>query len=119
MDRLSFEIFEPEEKKFWLSPNWIVLILWSFTIFFLWVFDSVFPPHSTIRTVWLSFILVITLYYLISSFFLYKPLHGKINGEIEFQADRMIIKDKVFDLKNITSLDFSLGDYYEEISTLG
>jgi len=118
MDRVAFEIFEPDGKKFRLTPNWIVLGLWAFSIAFLWLFDNVFPPHGSFRTCWLALVFLITMYYLISSFFRHRPLNGKITGKIEVQKDRLIINDEVFELKDMTGLDFQLSDFYDMQATL-
>ena len=52
------------------------------------------------------------MYYLFISFVTYEPLDGLITGEIEFKDDRLIINDKVFELKELSAIDFSLNDYY-------
>jgi len=112
MDRLSFDVFEPDKKWLHLTPNGIVFILWGVTIFFLWAFDSVLPPNSTGRIVWLILVGLISLYYLTTSFFKYKPLYGQINGKIIFQGDSFTIRDKAFNLKDITLVDFGFSDFY-------
>ena len=112
MDRLSFDLFEPDKKWLHLTPDGIVFILWGVTIFFLWAFDNVLPPNSSGRIVWLVLVGLISLYYLITSFFKYKPLNGEINGKIIFQSESFTIGNKIFNLKDITSVDFGFGDFY-------
>jgi len=119
MDRLSFDLFEPDKKWLHLTPNGIVFILWGVTIFFLWAFDSVLPAQSTGRSVWLAIVLLISFYYLITSFFKYRPLNGQINGKIIFQSESFTIGNKVFDLKDITSVDFGFADFYGKMSSNG
>ncbi len=116
MDKISFDIFEPEKQKFKLTPNWIVLSLWTITILFLWIFDNVLPPNSTGRVAWLVCILIITMYYLTRSYFKYRPLKGSIKGEIIFESDSIVINGKVFALKDIEGLDFGFIDFYGEVS---
>jgi hypothetical protein len=108
MGPASFEIFEPAGKTFRLTPNWIILIMWSVTIFFFWVFDTAFPPHSDFRSIWLICVVLITLYYLVASFFTYKPLNGTIAGKIIFEIDSVIVNNKVFELRDITVWTFIL-----------
>lgn len=119
MGPASFEIFEPAEKKFRLTPNWIVLITWSVTIFFFWVFDTAFPPHSDFRSIWLICVVLITLCYLVASFFTYKPLNGTIAGKIIFEIDSVVVNNKVFELRDINNLDFYFGDYYGKSASSG
>jgi hypothetical protein len=116
MDRVYFEIFTPEKKRFRLTPNWIVTILWGITILFLWLFESIIPIFSTLRNVWLGGVLAINIYYLISSFFKYAPLHGMLGGEIEFKKNSIRVNEKIYELKNITDLDLLFVDYYGQLS---
>jgi hypothetical protein len=111
MERLSFDIFKSEKKKFRLTPNWIVLSLWAITILFLWIFDSVFPPNSAGRVIWLACVLAVTIYYLISSFFAYEPLKGILNGKIIFENGSITLYKEVFELKDISGLDFEFKDF--------
>jgi hypothetical protein len=119
MDRISFDIFEPEKKRFHLTPNWIVFGLWFLAIGFLWLFDNILPDIGTVRGIVAGCIFLISMYYLIVSFATYKPLSGKLEGEIKFVDDCIIINGKSFDLKNISAIDFSFYDYYGKSSTYG
>jgi hypothetical protein len=112
MDRISLEIFEPEEKKFRLSPNWIMVILWLVPVLLLWAIkgDNSGPPNDFVIG-YFVFLFLLTMYYLISSFFTFKPLNGKINGEIRFENDTIMIDDKTFKLGDINVIDFSFFDY--------
>ncbi len=112
----SFEIFEPAEKKFRLTPNWIVVIMWSTTLFFFWVFDSVFPPHSDFRSIWLCCVVLITLYFLVVSFFTYEALNGIFKGKIVFGNAKISVNNKVFGLTEISNLDFNFSDYHGQRS---
>lgn len=119
MDRISFTIFIPDEKKFHLTPNWIVYGLWFTTIGFFWLFDSYFPGHDEFRAVAAICVGLISLYFLITSFFKFEPLNGTLSGRIIFEKDSIVINDKTFELKDIKKLDFVFGDYYEERSGSG
>jgi len=114
MDRISFDIYEPDGKKFHFisNPNFIVFSLWAIVIFFFWKFSEISPPYSESREIILGIVLLINIYYLLTSFFKYKPLNGEMNGEIIFEADSVIINKKIFPIKSINNLNFWLGDYY-------
>jgi hypothetical protein len=112
MDRLSFDIFEPEKKKFRLTPNWIVYSLWFITIGFFWIFDRTVPPNGTFGEIWIACVFLVNMYYLFASFFTYEVLKGTLKGKIIFEGDSIIISNKVLALKDITSLDFRFIDFY-------
>jgi len=116
MDKLSFPIYEPAEKKFKITPNLIVFGLWLITITFFWLFDSSFSPNSNFKSYCLTIVFVVTMYFLITSIFSYEPLNGVMNGEIIFEEDKIEINEKVFELKNINKLDFGFGDFYGDRS---
>ncbi len=119
MDRISFTIFIPDGKKFHLTPDWIVFGLWLLVCGFFWQFDIYFPGHDEFRTVVAICLGLISLYYLITSFFKFQPLNGTLSGRIIFEKDSMVVNDKVFELKGIKKLDFAFGDYYEQRSGSG
>jgi len=121
MDRLTFDIFEPDGKKFRWTPNTIVLIFG-----FIPMCLSVFFEKSIAKSELLSNL--ITLYAIIGgtvvigcliiSFFLRKPLNGVMNGKIEFGTNFFDINNQKFMLNEINNLDFSFTDYYERRSTV-
>ena len=117
VDRLSFDVFIPAKKKFRLTPNWIVYILWIVVIAFLWIFDDYFPPHSQFRSIVLGCVIVVNIYYLITSFFKYEPLNGILKGKIIFNNDAIIVNERVYELKNISGIDFGFINFYGERST--
>ncbi|MFI5139418.1 MAG: hypothetical protein ACHQIM_16465 [Sphingobacteriales bacterium] len=117
MERLSFEIFKPEEDKFRLTPNLTMAILWLVPALLLWAIkgDNSGPPNDFVK-IYFVCVFLLTMYYLTSSFFSYKPLRGSIDGEIEFENDGIIIDDKTFKLADIIAIDFSFTDYYGQSS---
>jgi hypothetical protein len=117
VDRISFDIFEPDKKKFRLTPNLIVYSLWFLTIGFFWMLDGVLPIIKEIRTYVACGIFLISLYYLITSFFKYEPLKGILKGKIIFNNDAMIANEKIYDLKSIRDIDFGFINFYGELST--
>jgi hypothetical protein len=117
MDRLSFDVFEPEKKRFRPTPNTIVYGLWFLTIGFFWLLDGVLPIIKEVRTYVACGIVLISLYYLITAFFTYEPLKGVLKGKIIFNNEAIIVNEKVYDLKNIKGLDFGFINYYGELST--
>ena len=114
MDKISFSIFEPDGKKFHLTPNWILLFLLGFSLAFFWLFDNVFPVHSSFRDTWWIILCLASICFLVASFFMHKPLNGILSGKIEFDTDRIIINKKVYELKDISDLDFQFSDYYDK-----
>jgi hypothetical protein len=117
MDRISFDIFEPEEKKFRLTPNFIVYSLWFSAIDLFWIMDGVLPIIKEIRLYVACGIFLISIYYLITSFFNYEPLKGVLKGKIVFNNDAIIINEKVYDLKSIRDIDFGFLNFFGELST--
>ena len=118
MDRISFDIFIPDPKKFHWTPNTIVFGLWFTAIALLWLLKSYIPPGSTLQVIILICVLAVTFYYLITSFFKYQPLRGVLEGRIIFNDDAIIVDDKTYDLKAISSLDFRFIDYYGEMRSI-
>lgn len=116
MDRISFDVFEPDKKKFQLTPNLIVYILWFLAIGFFWLLDGVFSIIIEIRAYVAWGVFLISLYYLITSFFKYEPLKGVIKGKIIFNNDAIIVNEKVYELKNIRDIDFGFINFYGELS---
>lgn len=119
MDRISFTIFIPDGKKFHLTPDWIVFGLWFISIGFFWQFDMYFPGHDEFRKTSAICVFLITMYYLVTSFFKYKPLNGTLSGKIIFEKNSVIVNDNVFELKDMKKIDFMFGDYFEERSSSG
>lgn len=107
MDKVSFTIFTPDGKKFHLTPNWIVIILWtiSFALYF-------FPSKSDLKSYILVGTFCITMYYLTAAFFTYKPLHGTLDGKVIFEKDSIVLNDRTYKLTDIDGLDFSFDNYY-------
>ena len=113
MDRVGFEIFEPDGKKFHWTPDWIIPPLWLVPILILWAVkgDDSGPPGNLIMGYFICLFLL-TMYFMVASFFTYKPLNGVIKGEIIFEKDKIEIDDKTILLSDISALDFSFSDYY-------
>jgi hypothetical protein len=116
MEKVSFPIYEPQKQPFRLTPNWIVAGLFILTITFFYVFNDYFSSRSEFRSDWLFLLVLITIGFLITSLFRYEPLNGIINGEIVFEESRIIVNEKVYELKNIKGIDFSFVNFYGERS---
>jgi len=112
MDRLSVDIFIPQETGFRLSPNRIVFGLWFITLVFLWLFDGFFPADSYLRGIIIGIDVFVSLFFLGQSYLSYEPLDGTIQGTIVFKSDSIVVNEKVYDLKMISKLDFAFNDYY-------
>jgi len=122
MDRITFDIFEPDGKKFRLTPNLIFLFFWFVPILLTGLFESFISNISWLSEaftvyIWIGGIGIICC--LAASHFLHEPLKGKITGKIEFGNNFIRVNDDHFDLKNITGLELSLSDYYDRRPQLG
>jgi hypothetical protein len=116
MDRLSFDIFIPEKKRFRLTPNFIVYSLWFSALGFLWALDGI-PAIKEVRGYVACVLVLISLYYLITAFFKYEPLRGILKGRLIFEGNAIVINDKTYELKDIKNIDFGFVNYYGELST--
>lgn len=117
MDRISFDIFIPDQKKFHLTPNTIVYGLWFFTCAIFWLLNDFVRSHNTFRLFFLLAVGAISLYYLITSFFKYEALNGTMQGKIIFDNDSIVINDETYELRNISKLDFGFSSYFGQMST--
>jgi hypothetical protein len=119
MERISFDIYIPDQKKFHLTPDWIVFGLWFIVIGFFWALDGVLPDSGYYRGFAALMVAIVSIYYLITSFWTYKPLNGKLEGQIVINQDSFIINNTAYSLKDIYNLDFLIYDYYGKSSTIG
>ena len=119
MDRISFTIFTPDGKKFHWTPNLIVFGSWFITIGAFWIFDNPPSTDNEFRTLIACCVGFLSLYFLIASFFTYKPLNGTLNGKIIFGDTAIIVNDETFELKDINDLDFYFFDYYGKTTGSG
>jgi hypothetical protein len=119
MDRISFIIYIPNDKKKWLTPNVIVLSVTTITILILWVADKQFPLNTSVRLYILLPALALFFYYQIISFWTYAALNGRLSGKLIVEEKQLIINDKTYLLSTIDNLDFYFGNYYGERSQNG
>ncbi|MES2278448.1 MAG: hypothetical protein V4592_20625 [Bacteroidota bacterium] len=119
MDRLSFTIYQPNNKKTWWTPDTIVFTLWLTIFGILWLFDGKQNTYSTTRTFLAVLGCVVTMYYLISSIWKYKPLNGVLDGTLIFDNNGFRVNDTTYQLSEINNIDFWFSDYYGEISSSG
>ena len=97
MDRLSLLIAFPslKRKKFHIfTPNLIVISLWALVILLLWGFNSAIPVGGAARWWLLAIVFVVTMAFLIRSFFTYAPLKGTMDGKIIFNEDNIEVRGK-------------------------
>jgi len=122
MDRTSFEIFEPDGKKYRWTPDiaFVIFLLvplglhaafQNFISGISWLHDSL--------VFYEIFCVVLAVGCLFASYFLREPLKGHITGELEFGNNFIKVNDDRFELKDITALDFVLSDYYGQMSIFG
>jgi hypothetical protein len=116
MDKLTFPIFEPDNKTFRWTPNWIVVVSFAMVFMLSWLLKGTSPVStlSTIRDWLLVLICGASIYFLIASFWTYEPLVGKIDGEIEFEKDHIRVNDEVYGLVEVSNIDFRFNNFYGE-----
>ena len=114
MDRVSFDIFGLEKKRFHLTPNAVVYGLWGLLILFLWAFEGILPVGSTVRWLLIMAVFLINMFFLITSFFRYEPLKGTMNGKIIFNDDEMVVNGHSYKLIEVKNIDFRFGNFYGE-----
>lgn len=122
MDRIAFDIFEPDEKKFRWTPNMVFLMFWFLPV----CLYTVFQKHIA-GIGWLYHFLniyaiagVITAFIcFVASNFLHEPLKGKLVGKLEFGNDFIKVDEVRFELKDITGFDLSLSDFYDRSPQFG
>ncbi|HVS91118.1 MAG TPA: hypothetical protein VHE59_03735 [Mucilaginibacter sp.] len=119
MDRLSFDIYIPDGKKFHLTPDWTVFGLWFIAIGFSWAIDGVLPNSGDYRGYIALIVGLVTAYYLIASFFTYKPLNGRLEGELIFNNDDLTINGATYPIEDIYNLNFFFEDYYGKSTGTG
>jgi hypothetical protein len=116
MDKLTFAVFEPDHKFFRWTPNWIVVISYVLVIIMSWLLQGT-SPVSTFNTIrdWLLVLTTgVSIYFIIASFWTYEPLEGKIEGEIEFEKDHIRVNDEVYELVEVSNIDFRFNNFYGE-----
>jgi len=111
IEPVTFDIFEPDPKKFRLSRNVIALSLTIVLLLYRWLNDS--RDDSLIAPLCLIWGITI-FYFLISSIFLRKPLEGSFDGEVTFTHDAIIYKRSPYYLSEISAINFSFNDYYNK-----
>jgi hypothetical protein len=122
MDKTSFIIFTPDGKKFHWTPNWIALIFGFLPLCICACFQDGLHQNanlSSITTTYFILLGVMAMGCIFVSFFIHKPLNGKLEGEIIFENDSIIINDKKYMLRTINDLDFLFADYYGKMSSNG
>jgi len=115
VEDVEFQIFIPNEKKHWLTPNVVLITAFTISFAFLWLSDTYLGKDSSFHSILLSItllILVVAVGFMFFSFFSYEPLNGVIDGEIIFKDDRIVVNDKDFGLGGISDIDFLVLDFY-------
>lgn len=118
MDRISFDIFIPDGKKFHLTSNWLMFILWLITIIPLCLLsNNELDSIKSILIIWVIAVGGITIFLMVSSYFTYMPLFGKLSGDLVLAKDCIIVDHKIFKLTEINIVDFVFDDFYGKKST--
>ena len=111
MQSARYAIFEPKNRIIKLNRNVIAygLVVVGFIVHYLPI-----TINETFRFYYILFTFFICLYFLITSFWFYQPLNGKINGELEFMPDVIIVNETQFKIyeQNVVYLHYE--DYFGE-----
>jgi hypothetical protein len=110
-----FKLYQPQVKRKWLTPNFIVYSLWFSIIVFFWLFDSYAKNGNSFESFRKNMAFIagaVSLYFIIASFFSYEPLNGDLNGKITFTNEGIRINGKLFKLEELSNLDLFFFDYY-------
>lgn len=115
MKPVSFSIYIPDGKKFHWTPNSIFAPLWLIPIFLVWIFEdyvAIGDPFHSYLVFYYGFLGLISIYYLIASYWRREPLYGVLKGEIIFKKDAIVINKEVYQLLGVSNLDFRFKNYY-------
>jgi len=115
MEDVELQIFVPNEKRSWLTPNIILYAGLFASISICWFIQANFGE----RNFWyplmqgLAILLGVAIIgFIFFSNFIYERLNGVLKGEIIFKKDKVAINDRIFELSEMSNLDFNLSDYY-------
>jgi hypothetical protein len=111
IEPVTFDIYEPDPKSFTVSRNLLAACLTVVVLLNAWISGD----SGNLLSVPLALIWGLTIFYfLFSSFFLREPLEGHFDGEVEFTHLAIVYKGSPYYLSEITAIDFSFNDYYNQ-----
>lgn len=122
MITLEYQIFTPDKKSFTVTENLIVYGLWLFSICLFIIGDEIqslkdFSTHF--KTGYLIIIIILPIYFSISSFFKHERLNGKIGGILKIDLDFIMINNTTYPVKELSKIDFLFGDYFGQLNKSG
>jgi len=112
MDCIPFDVFIPDEKKFRLSTDGIVLGLFVAVIATNWI-DADFAALAAFGA------FAACVYFLIGTFWRKKPLEGTIAGTIKFCNDKIMVDEETISFDDIVEIDFLFSNYYRKLEPNG
>lgn len=122
MITLEYQIFTPTKGRFTLSENLIVYGLWFFSIGLFVTADRIQSLNDLItpfKTAYLAIITLLSIYFIISAYFKYERILGKIDGILKIDLDFIMIKNNIYQVNEISKIDFHLINYYGELNKSG
>lgn len=112
MDCIPFDVFIPDEKKFRLSTDGIVLGLFVAVIATNWIAAD-FAPLAAFGA------FAACVYFLIGTFWRKKPLEGTMAGTIKFCNNKIMVNDETISFDDIVEIDFLFSNYYRKLEPNG
>jgi hypothetical protein len=114
---MKVDIYIPDKKAFRLTPNILVFgcVLLFFLILFILISLDVAISGDLIGYIW-SGLIGVSLLLGITSYIRKKPLNGKLQGQIEFLADKMIINGYEVAYTEISNVSLKVDDYKGKVN---
>jgi hypothetical protein len=114
----KFKIF-CKDKKFHLTDNKLfsfqMILLAPCLIHEIFFKETEYSPFEMSLLYILVFLMLISLILNLSSYFRYKPLEGKIEGEIELLENEIIINKEVLKIYEIKNIEITNDDFLDFI----
>jgi len=115
MEDVSLEIFIPNDKQFYFTPNIVIISIFAISLLVCSLSEKYLGANSILYNFFVIigvFDLLVGIVFLFLSGFLHKHLNGELDGEITFKKSGITIDDREFELKAINDIEFNLSDYY-------
>lgn len=108
IETASYKIYVPNKNAIKFDRTWL-----EFSVGLI-VFLLYFLPFEVGEKTKLVFAACVFVFYLflLATRFTYKPLYGKLQGEIEFSLDGIAIDGHKFEIEKVTNIEIEISDYY-------
>lgn len=110
---MTFQLFIPDKQLRHINEDQVIFTLWiSYFVVFWGLGELLFPKDSQAGLLCGIVLGCIPLFFLVTSFFRYRPLGGTLKGDIEFTMEGIRVNDTFYPMTDITAIDFFINDYY-------